>query len=425
MSALRHPLRRSLAATRAYATTSTPYVPPASLRDMDRSHRGGGRPYNRNGNGNKDSLSLPKPRPESPTFYTARSAYYDQITSLESAIQYARSSLRTLQLLPLPPFARASLPALEFNWKNKSDMESYMQCTLTTARYRLVLGLLNQLNDYRRIAHTAGCAELGEAMAGILDIFRKGEEGGAAMKKKVEFDEYGRTYTTGRRKTSAARVWVIPARQAMETSVVTGEEPAGEQESLENLLGVIQASPTPQEPISTTPIVPLAPTTVTPSQILINSLPLATYFALPSDREKITRPLKLAGVLGAYNIFALVRGGGTTGQSGAIAHGIAKGLVAHEPEMAEVLRKSKLLRRDPRMVERKKTGLAKARKRVSIRIIIIFTCFLTLLGFSMLGSDGNLLLAALYIIIHNLLGIFAIHSITRPSLSVFRRIEMV
>lgn len=58
-----------------------------------------------------------------------------------------------------------------------------------------------------------------------------------------------------------------------------------------------------------------------------------------SDRERIIRPFKIAGLLGAYNVFALVRGGGTTGQSGAVAHGIAKGLGAHVPEVHELLRK--------------------------------------------------------------------------------------
>jgi len=75
------------------------------------------------------------------------------------------------------------------------------------------------------------------------------------------------------------------------------------------------------------------------------------------------RPLKVAGVLGAYNVFALVRGGGMSGQSGAVALGVARALVHLEEGVEGVLRKAKLLRRDPRMVERKKTGLAKARKR--------------------------------------------------------------
>ena len=56
------------------------------------------------------------------------------------------------------------------------------------------------------------------------------------------------------------------------------------------------------------------------------------------DRERIIRPLKVAGLLGAYNIFAIVCGGGTSGQSGAVAHGVSKALVAHAPEVEDLLR---------------------------------------------------------------------------------------
>jgi len=115
------------------------------------------------------------------------------------------------------------------------------------------------------------------------------------------------------------------------------------------------------DPISVAP--DQTPVPVTTTEILVNGMPLSKYFPLPADRERVVRPFKLTGLLGAYNVFAIVRGGGTTGQSGAVAHGIAKGLAAHVPDVELVLRRSKLSRRDPRMVERKKTGLAKARKR--------------------------------------------------------------
>lgn len=60
---------------------------------------------------------------------------------------------------------------------------------------------------------------------------------------------------------------------------------------------------------------------------------------VPADRERIIRPFKIAGLIGAYNVFAIVRGGGTTGQSGAVSLGIAKALVAHAPEVEPLLRK--------------------------------------------------------------------------------------
>ena len=58
-----------------------------------------------------------------------------------------------------------------------------------------------------------------------------------------------------------------------------------------------------------------------------------------ADRERIMRSFKLAGLVGAYNVLAIVRGGGTTGQSGAVALGIAKGLAAHAPEVQALLKK--------------------------------------------------------------------------------------
>lgn len=230
-------------------------------------------------------------------------------------------------------------------------MEAFMQCPVSIARYRRVLGMLNTLNDYRRIAEAASCNELEARIGNVLELFRKGAEDLAKGKRKpVKIDEFGRTYTIGRRKTSTARVWVIPAKQTTDSESIP--EPQPSERSLEDILLGTNA-----------PAAPSVTVAVAPTTVLINNLPLASYFPLVIDREKIIRPLRLAGVLGGYNVFALVRGGGMTGQSGAVALGIAKGLVVHEPQMEVVLRKAKLLRRDPRMVERKKTGLAKARKR--------------------------------------------------------------
>jgi small subunit ribosomal protein S9 len=159
-------------------------------------------------------------------------------------------------------------------------------------------------------------------------------------RKLVILDEFGRSYTLGKRKTSSARVWMIPVQKQ---STVSTPSP-------EALLGLGEPKRQPTYP-------------VTASTILVNNIPINEFFSLPADRERVTRPLKVAGILGKYNVFAIVRGGGLSGQSGALAHGIAKGVVAHEPELETMFRRSKLTRRDPRMVERKKTGLAKARKR--------------------------------------------------------------
>lgn len=229
-------------------------------------------------------------------------------------------------------------------------MTALFNSILTTSRYRRVTTLLNQLNDYQRIASTAGCFELESGIVGVLQIFERDNREAVlarGKRKPVKFDQYGRTYTVGKRKTSAARVWVIPMKQQGSVGTPAPSPPTTDAEAADALLGL-----TPQ---------PSA--TIHASTVLVNNIPLAEYFPVPADRERVIRPLKIAGVLGGYNVFALVRGGGTSGQSGAVALGLAKGIAAHEPAVEAVLRRAKLMRRDPRMVERKKTGMPKARKR--------------------------------------------------------------
>lgn len=66
-------------------------------------------------------------------------------------------------------------------------------------------------------------------------------------------------------------------------------------------------------------------------QILVNNVPLHRYFRVPRDRETVMRPFRIAGLVGAFNVFALVKDGGSTGQSGALGLAIARGLVHHNP----------------------------------------------------------------------------------------------
>ena len=252
-----------------------------------------------------------KPAPESPSFYTARPVYFDQVASLEKALTNTRTSLKNLHLLPLPDFARQSLPSLHPLWKTQAEISEDFQDKLSTARYRRVTKILNQLNDYHRIAETAGHPTLANGICNIVSLFEAGNKDARqarGKRKKVLLDEYGRSYTVGKRKTSSARVWMIPI-----------EEPEHKATSIESLLDLEDVVP--RKPI------------VVPATILVNNIPLNEYFPIPADRERITRPLRAAGALGGYNIFALVRGGGTTGQSDALRVGIARGLIAHNPAL--------------------------------------------------------------------------------------------
>jgi small subunit ribosomal protein S9 len=107
----------------------------------------------------------------------------------------------------------------------------------------------------------------------------------------------------------------------------------------------------------------LIPTEGKPADVIINGRPIEQYFPNVIQRDDVQRPLKATNQLGAYSIKANVNGGGTTGQAGAVRLGIARALVDINEEFRIALRKEELLTRDPRMVERKKYGQPKARKR--------------------------------------------------------------
>ena len=125
-------------------------------------------------------------------------------------------------------------------------------------------------------------------------------------------DKFGRAYGTGRRKEhAAARVWIKPGS----------------------------------------------------GRIMINSLDYTTYFARSVLQMVVRSPLVLTSRENQYDVFCTVRGGGLSGQSGAIKHGLSKALVAFEPDLHGVLKAAGMLTRDARVVERKKYGLRKARRR--------------------------------------------------------------
>ena len=98
-------------------------------------------------------------------------------------------------------------------------------------------------------------------------------------------------------------------------------------------------------------------------KITINKKPMDDYISRESDKMLIKQPLELTETLGKYDINVNVSGGGTSGQAGAIRHGISRTLVNINPEFRLHLKKAELLTRDPRIKERKKYGQPGARKR--------------------------------------------------------------
>ncbi|MGB6351203.1 MAG: 30S ribosomal protein S9, partial [Pseudolabrys sp.] len=97
-------------------------------------------------------------------------------------------------------------------------------------------------------------------------------------------------------------------------------------------------------------------------KILVNTKAVEVFFARPVLRMLIQQPLVAANRGGQYDVTCTVSGGGLSGQAGAVRHGLAKALTYFEPELRGALKRGGFLTRDPRVVERKKYGRAKARR---------------------------------------------------------------
>ncbi len=98
-------------------------------------------------------------------------------------------------------------------------------------------------------------------------------------------------------------------------------------------------------------------------EILVNRKPLDEYFGMELLKREVRRPFSVAGCEGKFDVVATVHGGGTTGQAGALRHGISRALCEADKEAYRpALKSAGFLTRDPRMKERKKYGLKKARR---------------------------------------------------------------
>ncbi|HQA20171.1 MAG TPA: 30S ribosomal protein S9 [Bacilli bacterium] len=97
-------------------------------------------------------------------------------------------------------------------------------------------------------------------------------------------------------------------------------------------------------------------------RIIINGREFEEYIQSPATRLDVMQPLTLTATANSYDIIVNVRGGGKSGQAGAIRHGITRALLEVNPDFRPVLKKAGLITRDPRVKERKKYGLKKARR---------------------------------------------------------------
>ena len=131
-----------------------------------------------------------------------------------------------------------------------------------------------------------------------------------AITREPQRDDLGRSYATGKRKDAVARVWIKPGS----------------------------------------------------GKVTVNGKEINLYFARPVLQMILRQPFQVAGVDGQFDVTATVKGGGLSGQAGAVKHGISKALQLYDPSLRPALKAAGFLTRDSRVVERKKYGKAKARK---------------------------------------------------------------
>ena len=153
-------------------------------------------------------------------------------------------------------------------------------------------------------------SDLGEIADGATEAAEAPPVAVEAPLREQELDKQGRAYATGRRKDAVARVWVKPG---------TGK-------------------------------------------VTVNGRDQEIYFARPTLRLIINQPFSITDREGQYDVVATVKGGGLSGQAGAVKHGISKALQLYDPALRSALKAAGFLTRDSRVVERKKYGKAKARK---------------------------------------------------------------
>jgi small subunit ribosomal protein S9 len=157
--------------------------------------------------------------------------------------------------------------------------------------------------------------DLGDAVAEA----EKTEEAKPAVAEKVsdepivrvkKIDDHGRAYATGRRKGAVARVWIKPGK----------------------------------------------------GLVTVNGKDQSVYFARQTQRLVLNQPFLIVNQVGSYDVICTVKGGGLSGQAGAVRHGISRALENFDPELRPALKKAGMLTRDARIVERKKVGKHKARR---------------------------------------------------------------
>jgi small subunit ribosomal protein S9 len=278
------------------------------------------RPYSRD----RSDVRTPDrpPRPSSPVHFSGKPSVTAELNVLNDMLRKTHASLRANHLYPLPH--GLNLPAVpEVRWKPREEMVSIFGEVIRHGQHKRVAEALNELHRSSYLAELGGKSALADEIARFLAKYSNKE---IVLERKAKeekaLDEHGRAMGSGRRKTATARVWIIPSKSALPYLDADAN-------AVEELAQKANAAAQ-QGADADLPELPSA-------EFLVNQMPLPKYFYKLTDRQSILRPLRLTGLLGAYNVFALAEGGGSTGQAEAIALGLAKALVVARPETKDVL----------------------------------------------------------------------------------------
>lgn len=166
------------------------------------------------------------------------------------------------------------------------------------------------LSDLGSLAGSASQAPAAATLGDVMPVNNSGPKPEPMPLREQIIDKQGRAYATGRRKDAVARVWIKPGS----------------------------------------------------GKITINGRDQEVYFARPTLRLVINQPFGVAERTGQYDVVCTVKGGGLSGQAGAVKHGISQALTKYEPVLRAPVKAAGFLTRDSRTVERKKYGKAKARR---------------------------------------------------------------
>ncbi|KAK6362032.1 37S ribosomal protein S9, mitochondrial [Orbilia blumenaviensis] len=187
-------------------------------------------------------------------------------------------------------------------WRTLPDFRSMAGGTVQASKYKKVRAVLQRLN---RIQPDL----MPDEVKTVLDNYRRPDFAAMQRRRPKIIDRFGRARAAGRRKTSNAEAYLVEGSGGC----------------------------------------------------YVNGKPLYEMFPRVVDRESILWPLKVTNRVDRYNVWASSRGGGISGQAGAITLAVTKALLTHEPLLKPVLRRAGVITRDPRTVERKKHGKLKAR----------------------------------------------------------------